>query len=73
MTKYIFSPYNNPALEPYVEEDYPPSDFDYFNRNMLVDLTDWEYNSFLETENQYNAAVDFMNAKQEDYAKELNK
>jgi hypothetical protein len=71
MPKYIFSRYDNPALVLYVEEDYPLCDFDYVQRNMLVELTEAEYKSYLETENQYNAAVDFMDKKQEEYA-ELN-
>ena len=73
MTKYIFNPYNNPALELYVEEDYLTIDTSFVQRYMLVELKDYEYDHFVETENQYNAAVDFMNIKQEEYAKGLNK
>lgn len=73
MTKYIFSPYNNPALEVYVEEDYPVTDISYVQRYMLVELKDYEYDHFVKVENEYNAVVEWMNDKQEEYAKGLNK
>jgi expansin (peptidoglycan-binding protein) len=57
MTKYIFSPYNNPALEVYVEEDYPVTDISYVQRYMLVELKDYEYDHFVKVENEYNAVV----------------
>ena len=73
MTKYLFNKYNNPALELYVEEDYPLEDLDYVNRDMLVDLRDYEYDHFVKTENQYNAVIDWMNDKQEEFAEAYNK
>jgi hypothetical protein len=71
--KYHYSPYDNPALTLFDEDDYSPSDLTYLEQYNVLELTDAEYDAFCETEHQYNAAHDFLGRRQEEYAEKQTK
>lgn len=74
--KYIFSYYENPALQPFDEKEWAnpelAKELQYAEECMMVELTDAEYHRHVEAENRYNDSMDFLCDKQEEYGERLD-
>lgn len=68
--KYWFNGYDNPALTICNLDDYPNEDLSAMG---LVELTDAQYKAHCAVEDSYNASIEWLEDKQEEYAKGLNK
>lgn len=74
--KYIFSYYDNPALQLFNEKEWAnpelKKEVEYLHSEMIVELTDEEYHRHIEVENRYNDSMDFLCDKQEEYGEKFD-